>query len=226
MANELTSAVEETRRIYERAGFGGPVEWGEIPALLVVDFSIGFTDPASPLGADMTAEVETTRRVLDLARKSGTLVVFTSIAYEASLRDGGAWLRKVPSLGQLTEGSRWVELDPRLGRQADEPILYKRGASAFFGTHLTALLTAHHVDTVVVTGATTSGCVRASVVDAVQSGFQVIVIRDGVGDRAAGPHEASLFDMAAKYADVAFAGEVTDYLRKAKMAQSRGDGRE
>lgn len=226
MADELTSAGEETRRIYERAGFGGPVDWGEKPALLVVDFSSGFTDPASPLGSDMTAEVGTTRQILDVARESGTLVVFTSIAYEASLRDGGAWLRKVPSLSQLTKDSRWVELDPRLGRRPDEPVIYKRGASAFFGTHLAALLVAHHVDTVVVTGATTSGCVRASVVDAVQNGFQTVVVRDGVGDRAAGPHEASLFDMAAKYADVTSAKEVADYLRRITMAQSQGNKRE
>lgn len=128
--------VEQTERIYERAGFGGSIAWGRAAALLVVDFSCGFTDPDSPLGSDMTAEVSNTRRVLDVARESGTLVVFTSIAYDESLRDGGAWMRKVPSLGRLTAGSRWVELDPELARQPEEPIVYKRAVSAFFGTHL------------------------------------------------------------------------------------------
>ncbi|MGH3318565.1 MAG: isochorismatase family protein [Streptosporangiaceae bacterium] len=217
--------AEDTRRIYERAGFGGAVEPGRTPALLVVDFSRGFTDADSPLGSDMSAEVEATRRVLGAAREVGTLVAFTSIAYEQSLRDGGAWLRKVPSLGQLTVGSRWVELDPRLGRRPDEPIVYKRGASAFFGTHLAGLLVAGQVDTVIVTGATTSGCVRASVVDAVQHGFQTLVIRDCVGDRAVGPHEANLFDMAAKYADLVSAEEAMGYLRSERAVGSHASGR-
>lgn len=213
---------EQTDRIYERAGFGAATVWGRSPAVLVVDFSYGFTDPDSPLGSDMAAEARNTRRVLDTARETGTLVVFTSIAYDKSLRDGGAWMRKVPTLAQLVEGTRWVELDERLNRQADEPLLHKCGASAFFGTQLTSIFVAHHIDTVLVAGATTSGCVRASVVDAVQNGFQTLVARDCVGDRAADPHEANLFDMGAKYADLVSAEEVIGYLRS-NAEQARGN---
>lgn len=207
--------------IYERAGFGGGVEWGVNPALLVVDFSCGFTDPVSPLGADMSTELHQTGRLLDAARVAGAPVVFTSIAYDEGLTDGGAWLRKVPSLGQLRVGSRWVELDPRLKRRPGEPVVFKRGVSAFFGTHVASLLVAHRVDTVIVAGATTSGCVRASVVDAVQHGFHTLVARECVGDRALDPHEANLFDMAAKYADVVSVQEVIDYLHSEKVPQKQ-----
>lgn len=207
--------------VYQAAGFGGDAEWGVTPALLVVDFSCGFTDPESPLGAEMSAAVGHTGRLLDAARETGAPVVFTSIAYEEGLADGGPWLRKVPSLGQLTLGSRWVELDPRLGRRPGEPVVYKRGPSAFFGTDVASLLVARRVDTVVVAGATTSGCVRASVVDAMQHGFHTLVPRECVGDRAAAPHEANLFDMAAKYADVVSAQEVIDYLHGGKVPQQQ-----
>lgn len=209
----------DIHRIYEAAGFGGGAEWGATPALLVVDFSCGFTDPESPLGAEMSAELAQTGRVLDAARETGAPVMFTSIAYEEGLADGGPWLRKVPSLGRLTVGSRWVRLDPRLGRRPGEPVVYKRGPSAFFGTDVASLLVARHVDTVIVAGATTSGCVRASVVDAMQYGFHTVVPRECVGDRALQPHEANLFDMAAKYADVVSAQEVIDYLQSGKVPQ-------
>jgi N-formylmaleamate deformylase len=106
------------------------------------------------------------------------------------------------------EGGRWSELDPRLARRTSEPIVVKKFASAFFGTNLAALLTSQRVDTVIVTGSTTSGCVRASAVDALQSGFKVIIPRECVADRAQGPHEANLFDLQAKYADVMAMTEV------------------
>lgn len=208
---------EATKETYERAGFGAAVAGGRTPALLVVDFSYGFTDPESQLGTDMSAEVEATGRVLEVARAANVLVVFTSIAYESSLRDGGAWIRKVPSLEVLTIGSRWIELDQRLGRRASEPILYKRGASAFFGTHLATMLVSSSVDTLIVAGATTSGCVRASVVDAVQYGFDTFVVRDCVADRAAAPHEANLFDMEAKYATLMNSDQVVQYIRSGNI---------
>ncbi len=193
---------EQVRDLYERAGFGGRLRPGARPAVLVVDFSRGFTDATSPVGSDMTAEVQKTRALLDRARDKSLPIVFTSIAFEPSLKDGGVWLQKVPTLAQLKAGSLRVEIDPRLGRRNDELILYKRGASAFFGTPLASLLAAERVDTVIVTGATTSGCVRASVVDSMQCGYPTFVIRECVADRAQGPHAANLFDMESKYADV------------------------
>ena len=203
---------DPTRTVYREAGFTGGFAWGDRPAVLVVDFSRGFTDPECPLGSEVTAEVERTRHLLDEARRRGVLVVFTTIAYEPGSRAATTWLRKVPSLGALTVGSAWAEIDPRLGRREEEPLVTKTGASAFFGTAVHALLVGERIDTVLVLGATTSGCVRASVVDSVQHGFPTFVVTDCCADRAAGPHEANLFDMTAKYADACTAGEVVSYF--------------
>jgi nicotinamidase-related amidase len=180
--------------------------------VLVVDFSCGFTDPASTLGSDLTAEVEATKRLLDVTRAKGLPVVFTTIGYDASLKDGGLWLQKVPSLGELQVGGRWVEIDPRLEPREDEPVVLKKGASAFFGTNLTAILVTQGVDSVVLCGATTSGCIRATAIDLLQLGWPTLVPRECVGDRAQAPHEANLFDIQAKYADVVSVEDALAYL--------------
>lgn len=203
---------EEARRIYEGARLGGSVTLGDRPAVLVVDLSCGFTDPECDLGAEMAAEVEATRRLLDVARARGVPVVFTTIGFEANKKDGALWLQKVPSLGDLELGGQWVEIDPRLERREEETVLVKKGASAFFGTNLTAILVSQGVDTVVLCGATTSGCIRATAIDLLQNGFPTLVPRECVGDRAAAPHEANLFDIQAKYADVVSLEEALDYL--------------
>ncbi|HZU17612.1 MAG TPA: isochorismatase family protein [Candidatus Dormibacteraeota bacterium] len=203
---------QDASTIYRRSGFTGRLQPGRRPALLVVDLSRGFTDPACPLGSDLTDEVLATRRLLDGARAAGAAVVFTRIAYQPNLRDAGIWVRKVPSLAELTVGSPWVELDPRLDRRPEEPLISKSYASAFFGTALASLLAAEGVDTLLVAGATTSGCVRATVVDALQHGYPAFVVRECVGDRAPGPHEANLFDLQAKYAEVIGIEEALAYL--------------
>ena len=203
---------EEARRIYERARLGATVALGRRPAVLVVDFERGFTDPESTLGSDLTAEVEATRRVLDVARAKRFPVVFTTIAFEPNLTDGALWLEKIPSLADLEIGSRWVEIDPRLEPREDETIVVKKGPSAFFGTNLVAILVSQGVDTVVLCGATTSGCIRATAVDLLQHGFPTLVPRECVGDRARAPHEANLFDLQAKYADVVSLDEALAYL--------------
>jgi maleamate amidohydrolase len=193
---------EQTQRTYDRGSFGSTSGFGQRPAVLVVDFCLGMTDPASPLGSDMSDAVLATRRLLDIARHKGLPVVYTTVEYAKGCQDGGAFLAKVPALRIFEVGGPWGAIDPRLGRREDEPVMVKKFASGFFGTGLAALLTSQHVDTVIVTGSTTSGCVRASALDALQSGFQVIVPRECVADRAPGPHEANLFDLQAKYADV------------------------
>jgi maleamate amidohydrolase len=203
---------EEAREVYTRARLGQAIRRGRRPAVLVVDFSCGFTDPGSTLGSDLTAEVEATRELLDVARARGLPVVFTTIGYDPSGRDGGLWLQKAPALAELELGGRWVELDPRLGRREDEPVIVKKGASAFFGTNLAAILITERVDTVVLCGATTSGCIRASAIDLLQYGFPTLVPRECVGDRAQGPHEANLFDIQAKYADVIDLSDALEYL--------------
>lgn len=199
----------ETR--YADAGFGRRVRRGERPAVVVVDFSIAFTDPALPTGADMSAEVEACSSLLRRARERDIPRVFTTIAYDGP-QDEVAWWDKAPGLSALLQGSPAVQLDPRLGVRADEARVVKKGPSAFHGTDLAGWLTARRVDTLIVCGATTSGCVRATVVDAVQAGFRVLVPRECVADRARRPHEASLFDMDQKYADVLSLDETLAYL--------------
>jgi maleamate amidohydrolase len=203
---------EEARRVYAEARLGQAVTMGERPGVLVVDFSCGFTDPECALGSDLSAEVEATRRLLDVARAKGLPVIFTTIGYEPSLKDGGLWLQKVPALGDLQVGGRWVEIDPRLGPREDETVVLKKGASAFFGTNLVAILVSHGIDSVVLCGATTSGCIRATAIDLLQYGFPALVPRECVGDRAQAPHEANLFDIQAKYADVVSLDEALTYV--------------
>jgi maleamate amidohydrolase len=202
----------EARRVYEAARLGQAVTMGERPAVLVVDFSCGFTDPECALGSELSDEVDATRRLLDAARAKGLPVVFTTIGFEPSLRDGGLWLQKVPSLGDLQIGGRWVEIDPRLAPREDETIVLKKGASAFFGTNLTAILVSQNVDSVILCGATTSGCIRATAIDLLQNGFPAMVPRECVGDRAQAPHEANLFDIQAKYADVVSLDDALAYV--------------
>ena len=203
---------EEARRIYAKARLGESVTMGSRPAVLVVDFSCGFTDPECPLGADMTAEVEATRRLLEVARAKGLPVIFTTIGYDSSLKDGGLWLQKVPLLAELQIGGRWVEIDPRLEPREDETIVLKKGASGFFGTNLASILISQGVDSIILCGATTSGCVRATAIDLLQYGWPTLVPRECVGDRAKAPHDANLFDIQAKYADVVPLEEALAYV--------------
>ncbi|WP_425416945.1 isochorismatase family protein [Oricola indica] len=197
---------------YKNAGFGASVPRGTRPAIVVVDFTYGFTDVRYPTAADMSAQIAATRRLTDLARAKGFPVIFTTIAYHPGEVGRLPWLRKATGMAALLEGSRLVEIDEATGIQPGDPVIVKKGASGFFGSPLSALLTGAKVDTVIVTGATTSGCVRATVVDAVQSGFNVLVPRDCCGDRASAPHEASLYDMHQKYADVTDAADILKWL--------------
>jgi len=196
------------------AGFGEAGGFGRRPALIVVDLSRGFTDPASPLGAEMDDVVAATRTMLDAAREAGLPVVFTTVVYDdANERAAAVFLRKVPALRVLQPGSEWIEVDPRLGRRADEPVLSKAFASAFFGTPLAAILAGH--DCLLVCGATTSGCVRATVVDALQHGLMPVVPRECVGDRWPAAHDASLFDIEHKYGDVVALADAVAQVRAA-----------
>ena len=175
---------EKPGRSTRGRGSASSVTLGSRPAVLVVDFSCGFTDPACTLGSDLSAEVEATKRLLDVARVKGLPVVFTTIGYEPSLKDGGLWLQKVPALGELQVGGRWVEIDPRLEPREDETVVLKKGASGFFGTNLASILVTQGVDSVMLCGATTSGCIRATAVDLLQYGWPTLVPRECVGDRA------------------------------------------
>jgi nicotinamidase-related amidase len=203
---------DDTGRIYERARLGQSITPGSRPAVLVVDFSRGFTDPESTMGSDLTGEVEATKRLLDVARAKGIPAVFTTIGFESNLKDGSLWLQKAPGLAELQVGGKWVEIDPRLERGEDEVVILKKGASAFFGTNLPSVLVSQGVDTIVLCGATTSGCIRATAVDLLQYGYPTLVPRECVGDRAPSPHEANLIDIQAKYADVVPIEDAISYL--------------
>jgi maleamate amidohydrolase len=209
---------EEARRVYAKARLGESVTMGTRPAVLVVDFSCGFTDPACALGSDLSDEIAASKRLLDAARERGLPVIFTTIGFESSLKDGGLWLQKVPSLGELRLGGDWVEIDPRLERRPEETVIVKKGASAFFGTNLVSVLLSQGIDSIILCGATTSGCIRATAIDLLQYGFPTLVPRECVGDRAQAPHEANLFDIQAKYADVVPLAETLDYVESVSAA--------
>ena len=199
--------------MYQQRGFAHKVGFGERPALLIIDFIKGFTDTACPLGANLDAEVAATAQLLDLFRARNLPMHFTTTAYDEAMIAAGVFIKKVPSLAHLKFGSPWIEIDRRLAPLAGEVVWTKQYASAFFGTALASALTAQKVDTLVITGCTTSGCVRASAVDACQHGFLTNVVRECVGDRSASAHEANLNDLDAKYADVVSLEEALNYLQ-------------
>jgi maleamate amidohydrolase len=204
------------------AGFHGRAGFGRRPALIVVDVNVGFTDPASPLVCDLDDVVNAIARLLAEARRADVPIVYTTVAYsDADERAAAAFIDKVPALRTLEAGSRWVEIDPRIGPRQDEPVLNKLFASAFFGTALSSFLVANACDSLVVTGASTSGCVRATVVDALQHGYRVVVPREAVGDRNPAAHEANLFDIDAKYGDVVAVDAVLEHLEELAAEHAR-----
>ncbi|RZT84280.1 nicotinamidase-related amidase [Pseudonocardia sediminis] len=204
----------ETDQTYDRAGFGSPVRRGERPVIVVVDLTTGFTDPSYPTGADLSDVVAATASLVLAARPAGVPVVYTTIGYTPAEMDTVGWLHKAPGMRALKADSPAVDIDPRLPRTDADHVVMKKGASAFFGTGLATTLASVGADTVIVCGATTSGCVRATVVDALQSGYPVLVPRECVGDRAQGPHEANLFDIQAKYGDVISLDDALAYLKE------------
>jgi len=200
--------------IYREAGITGTVGFGRAPAVVVVDLQTAFTDTACPLGADLDDTVKATAELLATAREVGIPVFFSRCVYREDARDGAVFAEKIPSTAELTSDSKWIEIDPRLNPTDDEVLVEKQQPSAFFGTGLDTMLTHDGIDTVVVTGATTSGCVRATVVDACSHGYRPIVPVECVGDRAEEPHEANLFDIGSKYADLMNRREVKQHIRE------------
>lgn len=212
----MSSAADEYDRLraeFREKGFGGRVGFGERPALLAIDFITGFTDLRSPLAGHLDAQLEATNVLLRTAREVGIPVIFSTVAYDADLQEAGIWIRKIPSNSLLVEGSEWTLVDKRLGQRPGEMTLVKKYASCFFGTDLAARLVSRQVDTLIIAGCTTSGCVRATAVDACSYGFRAIVVEEAVGDRAGLPHAASLFDIDAKYGDVVDLGTANSYLQ-------------
>ncbi|MQB01062.1 MAG: isochorismatase family protein [Actinobacteria bacterium] len=197
---------------YTRAGFGAPLDFGRRPALLVVDFVRAYLDRDSPLYAGVEGALASAARVLEAARNAGVPRLFSRVRYRADARDGGLFVRKVPALQVFASGSPLGEIAEELTPRDDEFVIDKQYASAFFGTPLASTLTTLQVDTTVIIGLSTSGCVRASAVDALQHGFVPVVVADAVGDRDPRPHHSNLFDLQAKYAEVVGEALVCDWL--------------
>lgn len=175
---------------------------GRTPAVLVVDFIEGFTCAESPLGGDWDREVERTGALIRAARAASLPVVFTTVEFLPEEAHTLLMALKTPRITVLTRRSRWCEVDHRLPNRADDLVISKKYGSAFFGTSLASQLHVLNVDTLLIAGCVTSGCVRASAVDAVQSGFRPLVIREAVGDRSRLAHEANLLDIERRYGDV------------------------
>ena len=209
----MTSGKED-EDFFRARGFGVKIGFGERPALIVIDMLKGFTDPAMPLGANLDHEIEAQQPLLDVAHQRGIPVIFSTVNYtDADLKDAGLWGIKMKGSLTLKAGTPAVEIDPRLDMRPTDSLLIKKYASCFFGTDLVPRLMNQRVDTLIITGCTTSGCVRATAVDAVQNGFRPIVVREAVGDRSKPAHEQSLFDLNAKYADVVGLDETLQYMR-------------
>jgi nicotinamidase-related amidase len=206
--------IEETEQLYEEREFGEMVGLGEQPVLLVVDLIKAFTDPDSNLGSDVEDVLDRTEALLAAFREYDLPRYYTTVAFEESYGDAGRFIEKVPAMRELELGSDRVEVDDRIAPVGDERVIRKKYASAFFGTDLETELTTHRVDTVVLAGVTTSGCIRATAIDSLQHGYRTIVPADAVGDRAEGPHRANLFDIDAKYGDVVETEDILVHLEE------------
>lgn len=207
----MASAQENYEGVWgQRIGFG------EKPALLAIDFMKAYTTPDAPLYAEGVVEaVSRAPRLYAAARAAGIPIIHTNILYRApGCADGGIWVKKSPVMAAMVPGNPLAEFCEGVEPGPDETVVTKQYASAFFGTSVASMLHAEGVDTVILAGCSTSGCIRASAVDAVQHGFRTIVVRDCVGDRHAGPHEANLFDIDAKYGDVVGLEETLAYLER------------
>ncbi|ALL38119.1 isochorismatase family protein [Serratia marcescens] len=199
-----------------RGVWGQRIGFGRRPALLAIDFMQAYTTEGAPLFAPgVVSAVEESRELLACARRTGIPVIHTHIRYHAGhFADGGLWVKKAPVMKDMVEGNPLAAFCPPVAPLGDEVVLRKQYASAFFGTALAPLLVAQGIDTLLMIGCSTSGCIRASAVDAVQHGFRAMVVRECVGDRHPGPHEANLFDIDSKYGDVVHKREALDYLNR------------
>ena len=204
---------------HDRSGWGTPLRPGRRPALLCIDMVRAYFDEGGAFQLPSTRSLKAASRVLAAAREAGVLVAHSGVRYAADARDGGSFVRRVPGLRVFVGATEAGEFRPEVAPRDDELVLLKQMPSAFFGTTLASTLTSAGVDTVLVQGVSTSGCVRATVVDAMSHGFTVFVVGDACGDRSPGVHAANLSDMGAKYAEVVDEAWALPYL----TAQAAGD---
>jgi maleamate amidohydrolase len=199
----MTRQVDDLGSDYAAAGFGGSIGWGRSPAVVVIDVCQAYLDPASPLYAGVEAARDAVGELVRAARADGVPVVWTRVEYEPGGADGGVFYAKVASLAVFQRGaSTFGEFPPEVAPVEGETVYTKQYPSAFFGTSLVDDLRERGIDTVVLCGFSTSGCVRASCVDAVSYGFVPVVVPEACGDREIRPHDQAIFDMGAKYGEV------------------------
>lgn len=200
---------------YAKAGYHAAQSRGTRPAVVFIDFAVAYFDPQSPLfgGEGCQTALENAARIAPAARALGVPTLFTEVKYQPGGADGGAFYAKVPALSCFDAGRETQKLAPPLTYEAEDVVITKQYPSAFFGTSLAATLHWLKVDTLLLTGVTTSGCVRATCIDAISHGFVTLVVEDAVGDRAPEPHQANLFDMSAKYADLISTDATIEYLK-------------
>ena len=204
--------TDELNENYKGA-FDGSLGFGDKPALILVDLVRAYFDKDSSLYAGVEDALASAIRIRDAARAAGVTVIYTNVVYKEDGSDGGVFYRKVPALSAFVRGNPMGDWPDGLDPGDDELVISKQYASAFFGTSLTETLNAEGVDTLIITGVSTSGCIRATCIDAISSGFIPIVVSDACGDRHQAPHDANLFDMNAKYGDVVNEDAVINYLK-------------
>lgn len=200
---------------YQKA-YDNRIGFGKRPAVILIDFVQAYFEPGNDLYAGVDDALASAIRVRDTARHAGVPVIYTNVVYHKNALNGGRFYQKAKPLHNFLEGSPMGAWPKGLEVNDDELVISKQYPSAFFGTSLASTLTTWGIDTLIMTGLTTSGCVRASCVDACSHGFIPIVVREACGDRHAAPHEANLFDMNAKYADVVGENEAIDYIARSK----------
>lgn len=211
--------IDDQHDYYASIGFSDRIGYGERPAILVIDMCRGITERGYKMFIDMETHIPRIQAIIDAARAIEAPVIFTTVAYHKDLADAGMFGKKVPVVQELLHGSPLVEIEPRLAMQDSDHLITKKFPSAFYATHLQSMLTSQGVDTTIIVGNSTSGCVRATLIDAVSGGFRAIVPRDCVADRAPLSHDVNLFDIDSKYGDVTDSEEVVHYLYGLKTDQ-------
>jgi maleamate amidohydrolase len=199
---------------YAAAGLGTALEWGRRPAFVLVDPVTAYTDPSCGLYAGVEEPVEGMRALLGLVRTAGIPVFVTRVQYRPDGSDGGVFFRKVPALAAYLPGSPYGAFIDGLEPRESETVITKQYPSAFFGTSLGPDLVARGIDTLLIAGLSTSGCVRATAMDAMVNGFVPVVVEDAVGDRDPAVHAANLFDISKKIGEVATLADVAAYLAR------------
>lgn len=207
---------------YARAGYHAKQNWGRKPALMLIDFAMAYFDPDAPLfgGSGCQTALDNAARLAPAARAAGIPVIHTEVKYQPGGADGGAFYAKVPALSCFDAGAETQKLAPPLTLEPTDILISKQYPSGFFGTSLAATLQWLKVDTLLLAGVTTSGCVRATCIDSISHGFITLVVKDAVGDRAEEPHRANLFDMSAKYADLLNTEEAISYFNTTQKTNS------